>query len=388
MKAIYLLTIYSTLLFSSEFNQKFNSLSKKYCIDTQRANETLCLTYNLKFPYSFNVEDNRLKKLIVSKISKYIDEFKKSDPKKELLEGWENEKPEFGGNWYDNTVISIYSVLPNSFTLEKDSESYMGGAHGIYGTLFLNYNHRGKKIDLDDIVTNIKSFTKEVESYYRDYFNISKDTPLSEVDWFEDKFILANEFALDKNGIYFVYNPYEIKAYAAGQTELLVPYSKVKKYINSKYLPKKQNKKIYNLSNEFKLIVTKLPNYKLQLKLKIKAPKKSKRAWVSIAFPNIYSKRAVINSKGSGFKKVSIYPKGSKIYNKESRKAKSSKYLLVEGYATNWKKREEKSITLKIKANKEGFIDIRAVFDKTEVPEYTQVVGQQGFNNFRIYYGW
>jgi len=390
MKTLYLLLLCSALLFSSQFNQKFNTITKKAFIYVKNTHKTqkLYLSFQLKFPYSFDVPNSAVKKQISSKIYSFIREFKKQDPKKMLKEEFGNDDAYVNGNWYDNNYVSIYSILPNSFTIQEDEDSYLGGAHGLFSTYFYNYTPDGKKIKLSDVVNNIKDFTKEVEKYYKEYYNIAQNTALSDIDWFEDKFVLAKEFALDRNGIFFIYNHYEIKAYGYGQTELLVPYSRVKKYINSKYLPKEEAKKIYNLNDYIKLIVTKLPNQKLQLTLKVKSPKNSKKAWVSMAFPAIYSKSAVLNVKNSGFKKVSIYPKGSKIYNKKLHKAISSKYLLVEGYAKNWQKDIEKSINLTIKTNKKGFIDIRAVFDKSEIPEYSNIIGQQGFDNFRIYYEW
>lgn len=386
MKNLFLLIIFINTLYSFEYNQKFSTLSKKFCIDVAKSNETLCLSYKLKYPYDFNLKNKKLKQIINQKIQNYVKKFKALNPKGELLEELKGTKADFGGDWYENMSISIYSILPNSFTLLEDSDSFLGGAHGSYYSAFYNYKHNGKKLKLSDIVNDINSFTKEAEKFYKEYYNIKKDKKLSDIDWFEDRFVLAKEFALNRNGIYFLYNIYEIKSYASGQTELLIPYSRVKKYINKKFWPNDTNKKVYILDKNTKLFITKLPKKQLQLTLKIKAPINSKRAWVSIAFPKIYAKNGVLLKDSKGFKNLSIYPKGSKIYNNMLKKAIPSQYLLVEGYTKNWQKDTPKSISLKIKTKSKGFIDIRAVFDKTKIPQYQGVIGQQGFYNFRVYY--
>ena len=41
-------------------------------------------------------------------------------------------------------------------------------------------------------------------------------------------FALNDNFLVTPVGIRFLYNEYEIKSYAEGQTELLIPYNKIK----------------------------------------------------------------------------------------------------------------------------------------------------------------
>ena len=39
---------------------------------------------------------------------------------------------------------------------------------------------------------------------------------------------MTDNFALTKDGLKFVYNPYEIAPYAMGQQEIVIPYSELK----------------------------------------------------------------------------------------------------------------------------------------------------------------
>ena len=62
---------------------------------------------------------------------------------------------------------------------------------------------------------------------------MTEDINLTEAGfWFDDdKFSVNNNFSIGKDGLNFVYNNYEITAYAYGPTELFIPYKSIKKVI-------------------------------------------------------------------------------------------------------------------------------------------------------------
>ncbi len=386
MKLLLMYLLVMVLLFGSGVEQHFKKLKKRYCIKPKESQERLCLLSEIEFPYSYRVTDIKAKELIASKLKRFIEDFKREDLEKELKKELDGESFSFGGEWEKRSTLSIYSVLSRSVTLEEQSYLYLGGVHGLYSINFLNFALSGKKIVLEDLVANLKGFQEEVESYYREYFGIPKGQPLSKYDWFEDRFTLAKEFAIDSNGILFVYNLYEIKPFAGGFTELLVPYIRIKKYLKSQYIPKLSNQEKHQLDENITLQLQKASKQILEIDIKVNAPKNAKRAWVSISLPKIYAKRRVKVIKQRGFKRVSLYPKGAKIYNKELKRAVPSNYLLIEGYARNIKEGDTLSMRLKVAANSKGFIDIRAVFDKSEIPQFSQIFGQQGYANYRVYY--
>ena len=47
----------------------------------------------------------------------------------------------------------------------------------------------------------------------------------------EDKFELNKNYGFKKEGIVFYYNNYEIAPYAAGPTEVLIPYNELKDWV-------------------------------------------------------------------------------------------------------------------------------------------------------------
>jgi len=64
--------------------------------------------------------------------------------------------------------------------------------------------------------------------------DINTDTLALTYDTIKNHFFKGDKFALNDNylitplGIRFLYNPYEIKPYAAGTTDLFIPYDKIK----------------------------------------------------------------------------------------------------------------------------------------------------------------
>lgn len=117
-------------------------------------------------------------------------------------------------------------------TLETGGSTFSGNAHPIEQTLFTNWNTATQKqIALSDIlVTGYQSrLTKVADSIFRKNENL-KDTSSLARDYFfkGNRFYLNDNFLITPLGLRFLYNEYEIKPYAAGTTNLFIPYTKIK----------------------------------------------------------------------------------------------------------------------------------------------------------------
>jgi len=117
-------------------------------------------------------------------------------------------------------------------TLEVGGYIFEGGAHGHTLSFFVNWNTKaGKNIELADILKKgyQDSLNKAAESIFRKNEKLTDSASLAQDYFFKDnKFALNNNFLITPIGIRFLYNQYEIKPYAAGQTNLLIPYAKIK----------------------------------------------------------------------------------------------------------------------------------------------------------------
>lgn len=103
--------------------------------------------------------------------------------------------------------------------------TYTGGAHGLgvkscyvydfYENVEITLNNIFK----DEAIPEILSLIKQ-ELSHRDY---AESISMDDVN-------VTENFYVDKDGISWVYNPYEIAPYALGEIEVKLPYSEIEKY--------------------------------------------------------------------------------------------------------------------------------------------------------------
>lgn len=134
--------------------------------------------------------------------------------------------------WSLMIVINVQKISPDYVSLKYTHYDYTGGAHGNTQISFINYNPQtNTPILIDSLIIDGKmgELVKIAESIFRKNEKLSANEPLEEKYFFENgKFALAQNFSVTDKGISFLYNPYEIKSYAEGYTELLVPFSALK----------------------------------------------------------------------------------------------------------------------------------------------------------------
>jgi hypothetical protein len=127
------------------------------------------------------------------------------------------------------TVLRQDSAL---VTLQISGYSFQGGAHGSSLTTFINWNPKTQQyIKLSNIlIDNYQPALDSVaEKIFRKQENLGDTEPLKTNYFFaKDKFSLNDNFAITPIGLRFIYNEYEIKPYAAGKTELFIPYAEIK----------------------------------------------------------------------------------------------------------------------------------------------------------------
>jgi len=133
--------------------------------------------------------------------------------------------------WFTDLQAKVIQNTPNYLALSVETSDYTGGAHGNYATLFFNYDVVKKDtIGLDAIIPTTKeqALNRIAEKVFRKQEGLTVEQSLDESYFFEDStFHLNSNFTLTPKGLLFLYNVYEIKPYAAGTTELLIPYEQL-----------------------------------------------------------------------------------------------------------------------------------------------------------------
>lgn len=142
----------------------------------------------------------------------------------------------FGDNYgyYEEHLTTINTNHKNILTLEYNLNGFSGGAHGYYNTQFTSFDLRtGKIIALKDVfIPGFEEPLKQlIAKQMRKDYGIKPDAPLTDLGLFKNECPLPKNFYFRPDGIAFFYNVYEIAPYVAGARTVVLPYKKVRRYM-------------------------------------------------------------------------------------------------------------------------------------------------------------
>lgn len=142
------------------------------------------------------------------------------------------ENKEYGQTWFMDAKVKVEEQHPQYISFLLTFVNYEGGAHPNSAFTYLNYDPQNhKEVILDSLIKpgSMPELTAIAEKIFRKNEKLSPTASLKDNYFFEnDKFSLNHNFSINKKGLKFLYNPYEIKAYAYGITELLIPFADLK----------------------------------------------------------------------------------------------------------------------------------------------------------------
>lgn len=140
-------------------------------------------------------------------------------------------KPSFNQTWEENSSMDFLSFKNDILTIMYQNDGYSGGAHGYYNILYKNFDlKKNSVIQVSDVFKDAKS--QEISDLLMKYF-INKE---QKEMLLEQKITANNNFYFDDKSITFVYNHYEITAYAAGVVEITIPFSVLKPYLKPDFI--------------------------------------------------------------------------------------------------------------------------------------------------------
>lgn len=186
--------------------------------------------------------DQKLNQLIEKKAIKAAEQTDTSTNKtyQELaasfIEGFDsiNKDPEMAqsGAWFLDDQTKVLVSRPDYLCLEHSNVNYAGGAHPNSAMVYWNLDPKTlNEITLESLIKegSLPELTAIGEKIFRKNEKLSPTASLKDNYFFEkDTFSLNRNFTITKEGLKFLYNPYEIKAYAYGSTELIIPFSELK----------------------------------------------------------------------------------------------------------------------------------------------------------------
>jgi len=128
-------------------------------------------------------------------------------------------------NYTDERDTYVLWNAGNLLSLGIFNYSYAGGAHGNYGTHVLSFDTRtGRPLPYDSIFRPDAKPRLEalLARYVRPSLGLKPNEPLRNA-LFEDALPVTRNVYLTSGGAVFVYQPYEVAAYAFGEIKVFVP---------------------------------------------------------------------------------------------------------------------------------------------------------------------
>ncbi|MCD2425249.1 DUF3298 and DUF4163 domain-containing protein [Niabella pedocola] len=151
--------------------------------------------------------------------------------------GNEDEAP-FSMMHYDQQISSNLIYNNNGYAiLSVGNYAYTGGAHGMYGQTMLCLDmQQQKELALSDVL-HIDSATLQpiLEQHLRTRYKIAQNKPLTDI-LFDERLALTDNFYFTPKGIGFIYQPYEVAAYAFGLIDIWVPYTELRPYLQTAFI--------------------------------------------------------------------------------------------------------------------------------------------------------
>ncbi len=190
----------------------------------------------LKAQYSMHMPENQINSL------NYQELYNKE--KTTFMASFQQMAKEFGDdspafNASDFRYATPLFNAANLLTLSMNAYEYSpGAAHGNFGATLCSYDLEKKaRIALEDLFEPGFEvlLNKLIEARVRTQLQIPEGEPL-ENHLLVDAVTFTNNFGLTGKGILFVYNPYEIAAYAYGEVPVFVSFEEMKAYAKPQFL--------------------------------------------------------------------------------------------------------------------------------------------------------
>ena len=214
-------------------NCKYANENRKHITDSTNYWDTLCTSIDIQL-MSFIFNDKSLEQKINSFIEKEVCEFGKGFDDnlsfktiQQLLNSVYKQNDEYG---YEHSIsCNLIERFENILTFSISDYSYgFGAAHPNHFSVMYNIDLKtGKLIQLEDL---FKKGTKNQLNKIAEKLFI-KENGSEGWDFEQGQFELNSDFIIQKDGLLFTFDAYEIGPYAAGDPFVFIPYTKIKKLL-------------------------------------------------------------------------------------------------------------------------------------------------------------
>jgi len=272
-----LMSILATFLFFSctqnIIKTQEKDLVKKYFLSNDTSKGALSVDIEVEIPFAFTNKDilKSIRTTIISNLfgDEYISHSNDSLVllfTKDLVADYkENNEPLLSKmdkkniySFNNEHVVSGFSLLSDKkiYVYGIERYVYMGGAHGLETRNYYNFDLKtGKTITEKDLFKSnygaelselIKKRIVEESKETKDTKDTEPILTLEDTDFWADSIKPNGNFYITDESINYVFNPYEIAPYYMGQTEVSIPFNRLKNLLKPNslisYLVEKQAK--------------------------------------------------------------------------------------------------------------------------------------------------
>ncbi|MDR2608157.1 MAG: DUF3298 and DUF4163 domain-containing protein [Treponema sp.] len=133
-------------------------------------------------------------------------------------------------NWYHSETVSLITESPRIRVFSKTGESFTGGAHGMREQRYFVIDRlSGRQIDTAFIIKNGAEgeLTALINEALRSRMDPGSGTTLKDGGFFEETVEITENFFLDRAGMSFHWDQYEIAPYSMGPIEVSIPWKQL-----------------------------------------------------------------------------------------------------------------------------------------------------------------
>jgi Protein of unknown function (DUF3298) len=132
--------------------------------------------------------------------------------------------------YYQSLRGKVVFQTAKTVSVLAEAEGYTGGAHGYYSTALASYDlATGKSIPLTEVVRDTAALVPLLEKGFLAAKN--SDEPGGKLEEFlfpEFKHLpVTGNYCIEKEGLRFYYNPYEVGPWAIGATDVFLPWAQL-----------------------------------------------------------------------------------------------------------------------------------------------------------------
>lgn len=134
-------------------------------------------------------------------------------------------KPSVGRMQCEVSVESEGAVTDTLLNYTIYRFNYLGGAHGMYTTAYHTYSlTTGYEYSAADLFgeERMEALTVLIRKKLYEKYEATNDDELFACGFFPEYIAVTNNFKITREGVVFLYNPYEIACYAVGDIEVAV----------------------------------------------------------------------------------------------------------------------------------------------------------------------